>query len=139
MRARKHDGLRQMFQVFDEVGQGLELDASFRNSFRHKRLDLHRSHECNRRRSHKLSNLDQTEVFGGGRNVEQNTVEFSPVDQIQGFACSARDRYVVVPQVQILKNGLINRGIGIENEDLHGCLPGIQTIRRWRQGCLSGN
>ena len=139
MRARKHDGLRQMFQVLEQVGHGLELDASFRNGFRHKRLDLHRSDESNRRRSHQLSNLDQIEVFGGGRNVEQNTVEFSPVDQIQRFACGAHDRYVVVPQVQILEDGLINRGIGIENENLHDSLPAAQTIRRWRQGCLSGN
>jgi hypothetical protein len=109
MRARKQDGLRQVFQVFDQVGQGLELDASFRNSFRHKRLDRHRSHEPNRRRSHKLSNLDQTEVFSGGLKRRADTVEFSPVDQIQRFACTAHDRYVVVPQVQILKDGLINR------------------------------
>ena len=125
MRAGKHDGLRQMFQVFDQVGQGLELDASVGKSFLHKRLDLHRSREPNGRRFHKLSNLDQTEAFGGGRNVEQNTVEIKPVDQIQRFASSARYRHVVVPQVQILKDGLINRGIVIENENLHGCLPGI--------------
>src|SRR6187397_1852548 len=74
MRSRKHDGLRQVFQVFDQVEQGLELDAFFLNSFRHKRLERQWSHESNRRRSYKLSNRAQTEVFGGARNVEQNTV-----------------------------------------------------------------
>ena len=83
--ADKQRGLIEVLQIFDQDGEGLEFDTSFHNNFCHKRLDRHRGHEPNCRRSHELPNFEQSQAFGGCRNVEQDTVEFGAVDQVQRF------------------------------------------------------